>query len=133
VTLPVSFPSLLRFLYQHVFLTFLRFHVSSSIEYRRINSTSYSSCNTSTNTTSKSSLVSTVSSRKHISRCLPCQLLSSIFYILANPVTHTRTYSLFNSGNNTCTNARSDSASKFSFTFKSTCVSHHITIPRHLL
>ena len=120
-TLPVSFP-FTSTLYQHVFLTFLRFHVSSSIEYPRINSTSYSSCNTSTNTTSKSSLVSTVSSRKCISRCLHCQILSSFFYILANPVTHTWTYSLPNSASDTGTNARSDSASKFSITPSCFCI-----------
>jgi hypothetical protein len=77
---------------------------SSSIEYPSINSTSYAGSKTSANTTSKSPLVSNVSSRKRIFRCLPCQIISWFFYILANPVTHTRTYSLPYSGYNTGTN-----------------------------
>jgi hypothetical protein len=88
----------------------------SSIAHPRINSTSYA-CSNTANTTSKSPLVSTGSSRKCISRCLlHLQILCSFFYILANPVTHTRAYSHSNSGSDTGTNARSDSACKFSFT-----------------
>jgi hypothetical protein len=45
-----------------------------------------------------------------------------VFLILANPVTHTWTYSLPNSPSDTGTNARSDSASKFSITPSCFCI-----------
>jgi hypothetical protein len=45
-----------------------------------------------------------------------------VFLILANPVTHTWTYSLPNSPSDTGTNTRSDSASKFSITPSCFCI-----------
>jgi hypothetical protein len=54
---------------------------SSSIAYPSIHSTSYASSNSSANTTSKSPLVSTVSWRKCIYRCVHLQVLCSFFYI----------------------------------------------------
>jgi hypothetical protein len=54
----------------------------------------------------------------------------------SNPISYNRANSFCNSASDTGTNARSDSANKFSITstcFVSICVSHLLTIPRDLL